>query len=57
MGRTVVLTKPVLIDGGHMSETYLALVGGFFCIGMAFLALVAVIVLLVINQTRSRKMK
>jgi hypothetical protein len=40
-----------------MSEIYLALVGGLFCIGMAFLALVAVIVLLVINQTRSRKMK
>jgi len=39
-----------------MSEILLPLITGLFCIGIAFLALVGVIVLLYINHTRSRKM-
>jgi hypothetical protein len=39
-----------------MSEILLPLLGGLFCIGIAFLALIGVVVLLYINHTRSRKM-
>ncbi len=38
-----------------MSEILLPLITGFPCIGLAFLALVGVIVLLYINHTRSRE--
>lgn len=38
-----------------MSEILLPLITGFLCIGLAFLALVGVIVFLYINHTRSRE--